>query len=66
MQGFGVHTSMWTMSWASRNPDGATEFLRATLDKTAAIGAEALSGEAEVMGNGLPFLSNKARQYGLI
>ena len=24
------------------------------------------SGEPEVMGNGLPFLRNKARQYGLI
>ena len=24
------------------------------------------SGEAEVMENGLPFLRNKARQYGLI
>lgn len=101
MQGFGVHTSMWTMSWdrdgcehavakarsydmdfleialldppsvdadhsrsileaagmrsvcslglpeavwASRNPDGAVEFLKLALDKTAAIGAEALSG----------------------
>jgi len=101
MQGFGVHTSMWTMSWdkegcehavakaqsynmdfleialldppsvdadhsrktleaagmravcslglpeavwASRNPDGAITFLKMALDKTAAIGAEALSG----------------------
>ena len=101
MQGFGVHTSMWTMSWdragcekavskavsygmdfleialldppsvdadhsrkvleaaemravcslglpeavwASRNPDGAVEFLTVALDKCAAIGAEALSG----------------------
>jgi D-psicose/D-tagatose/L-ribulose 3-epimerase len=101
MQGFGVHTSMWTMTWdregceravanaaghamdfveialldppamdadhsravlarhgmravcslglpeavwASRNPDGAVDFLRTALDKTAAIGAEALSG----------------------
>jgi len=101
MQGFGVHTSMWTMSWdhggcehavakarsygmdfleialldppsvdaehsrrtlesaemrsvcslglpeavwASRNPEGAIEFLKMALDKTAAIGAEALSG----------------------
>lgn len=101
MQGFGVHTSMWTMSWdkegcehavakaqsynmdfleialldppsvdadhsrktleaagmravcslglpeavwASRNPDGAITFLKMALDKTAVIGAEALSG----------------------
>ena len=101
MEGFGVHTSMWTMSWdrdgceyavakaqsydmdfleialldppsvdadhsrktleaakmrsvcslglpeavwASRNPDGAVEFLKLALEKTAAIGAEALSG----------------------
>ncbi|SHH36475.1 D-psicose/D-tagatose/L-ribulose 3-epimerase [Marivita hallyeonensis] len=101
MEGFGVHTSMWTMSWdragcetavakaksygmdfleialldppsvdadhsrsvleaaemravcslglpeavwASRNPDGAVEFLKVALDKCAAIGAEALSG----------------------
>lgn len=101
MQGFGVHTSMWTMSWdtagcekavakaasygmdfleialldppsvdaahsrktleaaqmrsvcslglpeavwASRNPEGAVDFLRVALDKCAAIGAEALSG----------------------
>lgn len=101
MRGFGVHTSMWTMSWdragcekavakasaykmdfleialldppsvdaehsrktleahnmravcslglptavwASRNPDGAAEFLETALDKCAAIGAEALSG----------------------
>lgn len=101
MQGFGVHTSMWTMSWdkegcehavakaqsynmdfleialldppsvdadhsrktleaagmravcslglpeavwASRNPEGAITFLKMALDKTAAIGAEALSG----------------------
>jgi D-psicose/D-tagatose/L-ribulose 3-epimerase len=101
MQGFGVHTSMWTMTWdregceravakaasyrmdfleialldppavdaahsratleahgmravcslglpagvwASRNPEGAIDFLRLALDKTAAIGAEALSG----------------------
>jgi D-psicose/D-tagatose/L-ribulose 3-epimerase len=101
MEGFGVHTSMWTMSWdragceravakatsygmdfleiallrpdavdtahsrkvleaagmravcslglpepvwASRNPDGAIDFLRGALDAAAAIGAEALSG----------------------
>ncbi|HHG90632.1 MAG TPA: sugar phosphate isomerase/epimerase [Devosia sp.] len=101
MQGFGVHTSMWTMAWdregaekavaaavenrmdfieiallnpqavdaahsrallekhqlrsvcslglpepvwASRNPGGAIGFLRAAIDKTASIGAEALSG----------------------
>jgi D-psicose/D-tagatose/L-ribulose 3-epimerase len=101
MQGFGVHTSMWTMAWdregceravaraasygmdfleiallnpaavdaahsratleaqgmravcslglpagvwASRNPEGAIDFLKVALDKTAAIGAEALSG----------------------
>ncbi len=101
MEGFGVHTSMWTMTWdkagcetavakahsygmdfleialldppsvdaahsrkvleaagmravcslglpepvwASRNPDGAVEFLALALDKCAAIGAEALSG----------------------
>ena len=101
MEGFGVHTSMWTMSWdregceravakarsygmdfleialldpprvdaehsrgvleaaemravcslglpepvwASRNPDGAVDFLKVALDKCAAIGAEALSG----------------------
>jgi D-psicose/D-tagatose/L-ribulose 3-epimerase len=30
--------------WASRNPDGAIDFLKMALDKTAAIGAEALSG----------------------
>ncbi len=30
--------------WASRNPDGAVEFLTVALDKCAAIGAEALSG----------------------
>jgi D-psicose/D-tagatose/L-ribulose 3-epimerase len=30
--------------WASRNPDGAITFLKMALDKTAAIGAEALSG----------------------
>ncbi len=101
MQGFGVHTSMWTMSWdregaekavaaavkykmdfieiallnapavdtahsrallekhglraatslglpepvwASRNPEGAIEHLKVAIDKTAEIGAEALSG----------------------
>ncbi|MEO0999034.1 MAG: hypothetical protein AAFW69_00265, partial [Pseudomonadota bacterium] len=101
MRGFGVHTSMWTMSWdragceravakaagygmdfleiallnpsavdpahsrqvleaaemravcslglpegrwASRNPDGAAEFLCQALDVAAAIGAEALTG----------------------
>jgi len=101
MEGFGVHTSMWTMRWdragcdravaqavahgvdfleiallrpdtadtahsrrvlaaaglravcslglpepvwASRNPDGAVDFLRGALDVAAAIGAEALSG----------------------
>ncbi|PWL36703.1 MAG: D-tagatose 3-epimerase [Marivita sp. XM-24bin2] len=101
MQGFGVHTSMWTMTWdragceaavakaksygmdfleialldppsvdaahsravleaaemravcslglpeavwASRNPDGAVDFLKVALDKCAALGAEALSG----------------------
>ncbi|MDJ1007406.1 MAG: sugar phosphate isomerase/epimerase [Paracoccaceae bacterium] len=101
MEGFGVHTSMWTMSWdregceravakavsygmdfleiallrpdavdaahsrktleaagmrsvcslglpeavwASRNPDGAAEFLKLALDKAAVIGSEALSG----------------------
>lgn len=101
MQGFGVHTSMWTMSWdrdgcelavqkardygmdfleialldppavdaahsrqvleaaemravcslglpeecwASRQPDKAIEFLTVALDKTAAMGCEALSG----------------------
>ena len=101
MKGFGVHTSMWTMSWdragceravakaasygvdfleiallrpdavdaahsravldaagmravcslglpeavwASRNPDGAVDFLRVALDKAAEIGAEALTG----------------------
>jgi len=101
MKGFGVHTSMWTMSWdregceravaraasygmdfleialldppsvdaahsrrtleaagmrsvcslglpqavwASRNPEGAVDFLKTALDKAAAIGAEALSG----------------------
>ncbi len=101
MEGFGVHTSMWTMSWdragcekavaqaqsygmdfleialldppsvdaahsrsvleaahmravcslglpekvwASRNPEGAIDFLAVALDKCAAIGAEALSG----------------------
>jgi D-psicose/D-tagatose/L-ribulose 3-epimerase len=101
MEGFGVHTSMWTMSWdqagcehavakandygmdfleialldppsvdaehsrktleaaemravcslglpekvwASHNPEGAIDFLKTALDKTAAIGAEALSG----------------------
>jgi D-psicose/D-tagatose/L-ribulose 3-epimerase len=101
MEGFGVHTSMWTMAWdregceravakaasydmdfleiallnpaavdaahsravleahemravcslglpeavwASRNPDGAIDFLRLALDKTAALGGEALSG----------------------
>lgn len=101
MEGFGVHASMWTMSWdrdgceravaqavlhgmdfleiallrpdavdtthsrkvleaagmravcslglpeavwASRNPDGAVDFLRGALDAAAAIGAEALSG----------------------
>ena len=101
MQGFGVHTSMWTMTWdhagcekavakaksygmdfleialldppavdadhsrnvlekaemravcslglpeaawPSRNPDAAVDFLKVALDKTAAIGAEALSG----------------------
>ena len=101
MEGFGVHTSMWTMCWdrdgceyavvkaqsydmdfleialldppsvdadhsrrtleaakmrsvcslglpeavwASRNPDGAVEFLKLALEKTSAIGAEALSG----------------------
>ena len=101
MRGFGVHTSMWTMSWdadgaaraiaaakasgmdfieialldpastdaalgrrllqdaalpavcslglpeavwASRNPDGAIDFLRLALEKAAALGAEALSG----------------------
>jgi D-psicose/D-tagatose/L-ribulose 3-epimerase len=30
--------------WASRNPDGAVAFLKVALEKTAAIGAEALSG----------------------
>ena len=30
--------------WASKNPDGAADFLRTALDKTAAIGAEALCG----------------------
>ncbi len=101
MQGFGVHTSMWTMSWdrdgaekaisaavenrmdfieiallnpeavdaahsrallekhqlrsvcslglpepvwASKNPEGAIGFLRTAIEKTASIGAEALSG----------------------
>ncbi len=101
MEGFGVHTSMWTMTWdregceravakaasydvdfleiallsptavdsahsrgvleahemravcslglpeavwASRNPDGAVDFLKLALDKTAALGGEALSG----------------------
>ena len=101
MRGFGVHTSMWTMTWdrqgcetavakaaeygmdfleiallnppsvdvvhsrkvleahemravcslglpqavwASRNPEGAVEFLKVALDKTAALGGEALSG----------------------
>lgn len=101
MQGFGVHTSMWTMRWdrdgaeravaaavrhgmdfieiallnapgvdaahsrallekhdlravcslglpepvwASRNPEGAIEHLKVAIDKTAEIGAEALSG----------------------
>lgn len=101
MEGFGVHTSMWTMTWdragcenavakaksygmdfleialldppsvdaahsrhlleaaemravcslglpqevwASRNPDGAVDFLTVALDQCAAIGAEALSG----------------------
>ncbi|MEL6508319.1 MAG: sugar phosphate isomerase/epimerase [Pseudomonadota bacterium] len=101
MRGFGVHTSMWTMSWdadgaaraiaaakasgmdfieialldpastdaalgrrllqdaalpavcslglpeavwASRNPDGAIDFLRLALEKAAALGAESLSG----------------------
>ena len=101
MQGFGVHTSMWTMCWdkkgceyavakaqsydmdfleiallnppsvdtehsrktleanemraicslglpknvwASRDPDGAVAFLKLAMEKTAAIGAEALSG----------------------
>lgn len=101
MEGFGVHTSMWTMTWdqagcekavakaraygmdfleialldppnvdaehsrtvleaagmravcslglpqevwASRNPDGAVDFLTVALDKCAAMGAEALSG----------------------
>ncbi|MEN0001256.1 MAG: sugar phosphate isomerase/epimerase [Pseudomonadota bacterium] len=101
MEGFGVHTSMWTMSWdqadcetavanaarygmdfleialldppmvdaahsrktleahkmravcslglpepawASRNPDGAVDFLKGALDKCAAMGCEALSG----------------------
>jgi D-psicose/D-tagatose/L-ribulose 3-epimerase len=101
MEGFGVHTSMWTMVWdragceravakaasygmdfleiallapdavdaahsratleahgmravcslglpepvwASRNPEGAVDFLKRALDKTAALGGEALSG----------------------
>lgn len=101
MEGFGVHTSMWTMTWdqagcekavakaraygmdfleialldppnvdaahsrsvleaagmravcslglpqevwASRNPEGAVDFLTIALDKCAAMGAEALSG----------------------
>ena len=101
MKGFGVHTSMWTMSWdadgaaraisaakasgmdfieialldpaatdatlgrrllaeaelpavcslglpesvwASRNPDGAVDFLSLAIEKTAGLGAEALSG----------------------
>jgi D-psicose/D-tagatose/L-ribulose 3-epimerase len=101
MEGFGVHTSMWTMTWdregceravakaasydvdfleiallnpavvdaphsrgvlekhemravcslglpeavwASRNPEGAVDFLKLALDKTAALGGEALSG----------------------
>ncbi len=101
MKGFGVHTSMWTMSWdadgaaraiaaaqayamdfieialldpagtdavlgrgllqqaglravcslglpepvwASKNPDGALDFLSLAIEKTAALGAEALSG----------------------
>ena len=101
MEGFGVHTSMWTMTWdepgceravakassygmdfleialldppsvnaahsrrtleaadmravcslglpeavwASRNPDGAVDFLKAALDKCDAMGCEALSG----------------------
>jgi D-psicose/D-tagatose/L-ribulose 3-epimerase len=101
MEGFGVHTSMWTMTWdregceravakaasydvdfleiallnpaavdaphsrgvleahemravcslglpeavwASRNPEGAIDFLKLALDKTAALGGEALSG----------------------
>jgi D-psicose/D-tagatose/L-ribulose 3-epimerase len=101
MEGFGVHTSMWTMKWdqegceravakaasydvdfleiallnpaavdaehsravleahemravcslglpeavwASRNPEGAVDFLKLALDKTAALGGEALSG----------------------
>lgn len=101
MEGFGVHTSMWTMTWdepgcekavenaarygmdfleialldppnvnaehskrvleqhkmravcslglpeavwASRNPDGAVDFLKTALDKCAAMGCEALSG----------------------
>ncbi|WP_299680122.1 sugar phosphate isomerase/epimerase family protein [uncultured Roseobacter sp.] len=101
MKGFGVHTSMWTMSWdaqgaaraiaaarasgmdfieialldpastdatlgrrlleeaelpavcslglpeavwASRNPDGAVEFLRLAVEKTAGLGATALTG----------------------
>ncbi len=101
MEGFGVHTSMWTMTWdragceravakaasykmdfleialldppsvdaehsrktleahnmrsvcslglpeavwASRNPDGAVDFLKQALDKAAAMGSEALSG----------------------
>jgi D-psicose/D-tagatose/L-ribulose 3-epimerase len=30
--------------WASRNPDGAVDFLKLALDKTAALGGEALSG----------------------
>ena len=30
--------------WASRDPDGAVAFLKLALEKTAAIGAEALSG----------------------
>jgi D-psicose/D-tagatose/L-ribulose 3-epimerase len=30
--------------WASRNPDGAVDFLKVALDKCAALGAEALSG----------------------
>jgi D-psicose/D-tagatose/L-ribulose 3-epimerase len=30
--------------WASRNPEGAIDFLKLALDKTAALGGEALSG----------------------
>ena len=86
MEGFGVHTSMWTMN---RDCAGTCDWGEIFV-ALAAIGfkgglamksflnmppeiAFGLSvwrpvarDDAEVMGNGLPFLRNKARQYGLI